>query len=105
MDAGRTLRQARRRAGLTQRELAHQAGVRQPSVARIESGAVVPRLDTFVRLLRACGEELHAGARLTQGVDVTLIDGLLDRTPAARAAYMADASRKMTTLRERIRRR
>ena len=99
------MRQARRRAGLTQRELAHLAGVGQPSIARIEADAVVPRLDTFERLLRACGEELHAGPRLTQGVDLSLIDDLLDKTPAARAAYMADASRKLTTLRAKIRHR
>lgn len=104
MEPGRTLRQARRRAGLTQRALAHRAGVGQPSVARIESGAVVPRFDTFERLLRVCGEELSAGPRLSDGVDITLIDDLLDRTPAARARYMADASRKMAALRASIRR-
>lgn len=99
------MRQARRRAGLTQRRLAHLAGVAQPAVARIERGAVIPRVDTLQRLLRACGEELFTGPRLSQGVDVTLIDDLLEQTPAARAASMADASRKMTALKQSMRRR
>ncbi len=105
MKAGRTVRQARRRAGLTQRELARLTGLGQPSVARIESGAVVPRLDTLERLLHACGEELYTAPRLSEGVDLTLIDDLLKRTPAERAAYMADASRKMTALRQKATRR
>jgi hypothetical protein len=54
---------ARRRAGLTQAELAKRAGTSQPAVARIERGAVEPELATLRRLLGACGEELVVGAR------------------------------------------
>ena len=39
------LRMARRRAGLSQRELARRAGVPQPTVSRIERGQMSPSLD------------------------------------------------------------
>jgi transcriptional regulator with XRE-family HTH domain len=77
MDAARVLRYARRRAGLTQRQLAERAGVAQPTIARIESGAMVPRVDTFDRLLEACGMGLEVERRLGIGEDRTLPRELL----------------------------
>lgn len=71
MDPARVLRQARRRKGLTQRELAERAGVPQSRIAKIESGAVVPRVDTLDRLLEACGEGLEPIARPGIGLDRT----------------------------------
>ena len=84
MDAGRVLRQARRRAGLTQRELADRAGVPQSQVARIESGAVVPRVDTLDRLLEACGEGLESLPRPGIGVDRSLSRALMTTPPRDR---------------------
>lgn len=55
MDAGQYVREARRRAGLTQRELAARAGVSQPLVARIESGAVDPSFGRWLQIIRASG--------------------------------------------------
>lgn len=52
------LRQARRNAGLSQRELAALAGTSQPAIARYESGRGEPRADTLERLLAACGAAL-----------------------------------------------
>jgi transcriptional regulator with XRE-family HTH domain len=49
------LREARTRAGLTQRELARRAGTAQSVVARIEGGQSSPTLDTLARLLAATG--------------------------------------------------
>ncbi len=47
--------EARRRAGLTQRELAERAGTTQSSIARWESGRSEPSFGNVVRLLRLCG--------------------------------------------------
>ncbi len=47
--------EARRRAGLTQRELAERAGTTQSSVARWEAGRSEPSFHNVVRLLRLCG--------------------------------------------------
>jgi transcriptional regulator with XRE-family HTH domain len=58
MDAARVVREVRGRAGLTQRELARATGMFQPAIARIESGDVVPRIDTLVRVLAACRASL-----------------------------------------------
>ena len=39
--------------GMTQQELSDAAGIRQPVLARIETGKVKPRLDTLRKLARA----------------------------------------------------
>lgn len=84
MDAARVLRQARRRAGLTQRALAELAGVPQSQIAKIESGAVVPRVDTLDRLLEACGEGLESLPRPGIGLDRTGYRELLALSPRER---------------------
>jgi transcriptional regulator with XRE-family HTH domain len=61
MDAtsiGKRLRWARRRAGMTQDQLAQTVGMPQPSVARIERGTVSPRTATLVELMAATGHRL-----------------------------------------------
>jgi transcriptional regulator with XRE-family HTH domain len=59
IDLGDVLRRLRRRADLSQRQLALRAGIPQPTVARIESGrAADPRFRTVERLVRAAGGEL-----------------------------------------------
>jgi uncharacterized protein len=63
MDAASLLRSARKRANLTQVELATRAGTSQPAVARCERGGVVPTIPSLRRLLRACGEELVLASR------------------------------------------
>lgn len=47
------IRALRRRAGLTQAELARRAGVSQSLIARIERGTVNPRLSTLTKILQA----------------------------------------------------
>ncbi|MFN2483708.1 MAG: helix-turn-helix domain-containing protein [Candidatus Limnocylindria bacterium] len=86
MTPGQALRYARRRAGLTQRDLAERAGVRQPVVARIESGAISPRVDTLERLLRAAGRTLATEPVMGFGVDRSQIRELRRLTPAERLA-------------------
>ena len=44
--------QQRKNLGLSQRDLAKLCDMPQSSVARIESGKIVPKLDTMVRLLK-----------------------------------------------------
>jgi transcriptional regulator with XRE-family HTH domain len=56
------LKEARDRAGLTQRELARRAGTSQAMVARIERGQQSPSVATLERLVRACGRELRIEA-------------------------------------------
>jgi transcriptional regulator with XRE-family HTH domain len=89
MNVAGDLMAARRRAGLTQREVAARAGMAQSEVARIETGVVLPRVDTLDRLLAACGQELQTRPRLGLGVDRSAIRELLALTPAQRARLAA----------------
>jgi transcriptional regulator with XRE-family HTH domain len=84
MTAGTVLREARRAAGLTQRELGRRAGVPQPAVARLERDRSSPRFDTLDRLLRACGKALDVVDRPGAGVDRTLIRDRLRLSPGER---------------------
>ena len=51
----------RRELGLNQRELAERCGVPQSTIARMESGAVTPKLDTLIKVCRVLGLRLTVG--------------------------------------------
>ncbi len=53
---GPRLKDLRLRAGLTQEELAKEAGVTQTTVARIERDAVQPEVTTIRKLAQALGK-------------------------------------------------
>ena len=104
MDAASALRYARRRAGLTQRALAAKSGVPQPAIARIERGAVSPRVATLNRLLAATDEALELMPRIGQGVDRSLIRAALSRTPEERIRAAGAAGRSLATFLAEVRR-
>jgi transcriptional regulator with XRE-family HTH domain len=56
---GDLIKEARKRAGLTQAELAARAGTTQSAIARWERSAVDPGFDTVRRLVRLCGFHLE----------------------------------------------
>lgn len=91
--AGRMLRDARRRARLTQRELAAKSGIPQETIARIERGRADPRVNTLDRLLAACEFGLEMMPRLGIGIDRTQIHERLSVPMDERLAVaMADDS-------------
>ena len=57
--AAALLRQARTRAGLSQRALARRAGTAQSVIARIEKGQTSPTWETLERLLEAVDLDIH----------------------------------------------
>jgi transcriptional regulator with XRE-family HTH domain len=64
MDSAVALRDARRRAGVSQSQLAQRAGTSQATVSAYESGRKRPSVETLVRLLAALGARIvveHAG--------------------------------------------
>ncbi len=71
------LRTVRKRAKLTQTELANAIGVSQPYVSAIERGLRVPMADVLLDWLRACGHELEF--RSTSGLPEEPEDTLLTR--------------------------
>ena len=94
---GRMVRYARRRAGLTQRELSAKAGIPQETIARIEAGRVDPRVGTLDRLLEASGMGLEVMPRLGIGVDRTQIRQLLKLTPTQRLELAIDDNRTLVS--------
>ncbi len=77
MVSGSLLVEARRRANLTQRELATRAGVRQQEIARYERCHVTPSLERLRQLIAACGLELTFGlARADSSYDEAIARAL-----------------------------
>jgi transcriptional regulator with XRE-family HTH domain len=93
------LSEARRRAGLTQRELAARAGTSQAAIARIERGRTSPSLDTLERLVRACGFDLRVQLAPRDRQHERLIDELLQLTPEERLRGLEEMSRLAATAR------
>ena len=50
--------EAREEKGLSQRELAHLSGIKQPAIARIESLKTTPQIDTLFKVLYPLGYTL-----------------------------------------------
>jgi transcriptional regulator with XRE-family HTH domain len=84
-DAGALLRDARKRHGLTQAQLAARARTSQAAISRIERGLVSPSVDMLARLLDLTGEELTLDAApIDYGHDRTLLRENLRHEPAER---------------------
>ena len=83
MKPGALLADARRRAGLTQAELADRLGISQSAVAKLEREEANPTVRTFERALRATGHRIEARPALPN-FDESLIRADLELTPAER---------------------
>lgn len=96
MISGDLLLEARRRAGLSQAELARRAGKPVSSIGRWERGEVLPSLETLRELIRACDLELTFGIANAdlEDHDLTLIEQTLALETAERvgAAVAAGAA-------------
>jgi transcriptional regulator with XRE-family HTH domain len=93
--AGRMIRHARKRAALTQRELAAKSGIPQETIARIERGRADPRVKTLDRLLEACGFGLESMPRLGIGIDRSQVRQRLHLTPGERLELAMKEDRHM----------
>jgi transcriptional regulator with XRE-family HTH domain len=93
MAAWALVMEARREAGLTQRQLAERAGTSQAAVARIERGRQSPSLDTLQRLLRSCGLELRLEVAPRDEQTERLIDATLAMSPEERLRAVEEVTR------------
>ena len=86
------MREARRRAGLTQAQLAERASTTQSAIARVESGASEPGMWRVAELVSACG--LHLTVRLTeQSPELAAARRNLRLSPDQRVRNMLKAQR------------
>lgn len=67
--AGALLADARRRARLTQVQLAERSGVVRPLISQYENGRKDPSVSMLARLVEACGMELRMRADLLTEAD------------------------------------
>ena len=102
--AGRMVRYARRRSGLTQRALSAKAGIPQETIARIERGRTDPRVGTLDRLLEACEYGLEVFPRLGIGIDRPQIRERLELSPARRLDRALREDQVMVEFRRNLRR-
>jgi transcriptional regulator with XRE-family HTH domain len=86
MDGGLLIREARRRAGLTQRQLAERLGTSHGAVARWETGTVTPSWDAVVAAIRGAGLDIRVALVESDDHDLTLAHQRLLRSPAERLA-------------------
>jgi hypothetical protein len=73
-------------------------------IARIESGTVIPRVDTLDRLLEACGEGLESHPRPGRGLDRTGYRELLRKSPGERLRHAAAVAYGLARLENAIQR-
>jgi transcriptional regulator with XRE-family HTH domain len=61
------LREVRRRAGLSQNELARRSGVASTLISAYENGRRVPSGDALIRLIEACGGSFDVTTTVDRG--------------------------------------
>lgn len=95
-EVGNVIRDARLRAGLSQRELARRAGTAQSVVARIEDGSTNPRWATVAGLLAAAGFDIEVDVTVRPVTGSHMLEDvprILALTPEARLEEAANFTR------------
>lgn len=93
MRGGTLVREARRRAGLTQAELAERLGTTQSAIARLEGGGAEPSFERVVEAVRVCGLELVPQLNEADEADWSVASINLGLTPEARVRKHRSALR------------
>ena len=90
---------ARRRASLTQAEVARRLSIPQSQLSRWERGRVAPSFETLQRVVRACGLELIIGVANRDDSYSAFIARALDRSPAERIADAVKREQEYASIR------
>jgi transcriptional regulator with XRE-family HTH domain len=94
------VREARRRAGLSQRELAERASTTQSAIARLETGRSTPSFDAVLRLVRLCGLDLDVMLVERDDTDWAQAHRLRHLTPTQRVRRMERVAHQLRELRK-----
>ena len=90
MHGGVIIREARRRAALSQRQLAERLGTEQSVVARWEAYATSPTYETVAAACAACGFTLDWTLHSVDGDQERVLLEQRRRTPAERVASVVN---------------
>jgi len=90
MVGGIVIRGARRRAGISQHQLATRMGTKQSVIARWETLATAPTFDTVVSACKACGFDLDWRLRVADVDEDRVIAEQRRRAPADRVASIVN---------------
>src|SRR5260370_28991352 len=90
---GSVMRVARRRAQLTQVELARRLGTSQAAVWRWECGVVEPSWSTVLRAASACGMAVNVSLQDVDPDEWRLVEAGRNRPPADRLHELEPVSR------------
>lgn len=93
MTPGQLLREARRRHGVSQEQLAARARTSQAAISRIERDVVSPSVSTLATLLDLLGEKLELSASpIDYGHDPTLLEQTLAMSVDERIQHGSDVA-------------
>lgn len=84
------IKDARKRKGLSQRELSERSGVPQSHISRIENGAVDLRLSSLIELARTLDMELLMVPRKAVPAVRSIVDGRFRSEGESGAAWALD---------------
>jgi transcriptional regulator with XRE-family HTH domain len=93
------LKEARKKRGWSQRDLARRLGISQRHISGIESGKIVPRYDTLLELVRMLDRDLIMVPRALVPVVLSLVRDHLKDQPGEgeeRPLYAADGDEDAT---------
>ena len=91
MQGNHLAREARRRAGLTQTELARRTGTTQSVIARVEAGTTSSSLEYIGGLTHACGYDIEVRLVPVDNHDWTMAEANLTLTPSERVTKLKRA--------------
>lgn len=104
MHGGELVREARKRAALTQADLAERLGTTQPVVARWESGRSDPSFRRVAEAIRACGFDLAVSIATPDEGHALLIEDNLRFHPADRLRRQVQGQAALAALAAKVRR-
>lgn len=87
---GELIREARLRAGLTQKQLSELSGRERSVIARWEQGAISPPIDSLMEIIHACGFDLPLTLmEVDKSADRELRKALME-TPSERVEWLLE---------------
>ena len=103
MRGGELIKEARKRAGLSQRELAELLTTTQAVIARWETGRRSPSFERVVEAVRACGLELAVRIVNPDDQHSLLVQESLRMTPTERLDRLAQSRESIERLKASVR--